>query len=154
MPVGLTRCSRLRPLGERSRLVQPSSITRRLWLKNYARTANPLSTIQPCSTRRLAYYLSYVRRQTAGLHGYTPVDRFRPVSGILLACRRQVTLVLSVTSGCGVDGAPEGVDAGVEVVRGLLEGLVGRSGQHLEPGSRDPLGDNPPEARFAHACSF
>src|SRR4051812_5404443 len=34
-------------------------------------SAHSSSTIQPCSTRRPAYYLSYVRRQTAGPHGYT-----------------------------------------------------------------------------------
>ena len=43
--------------------------------------------------------------------------------------------------------APEGVDAGVPLVRHFLEGLVRFSGHHFEPRARDCLGNCAPEAR-------
>src|SRR5918997_526855 len=46
-----------------------------------------------------------------------------------------------------LDLAPEGLRAGVELVRDLLEGLMCLPGHDVEARVRDPRGDRPTEAR-------
>ncbi len=48
-----------------------------------------------------------------------------------------------------LDLPPEGVNLGVEQVRGFLEGLVGFLSQDLQPGTRDAVGD---DAAVAWGC--
>jgi hypothetical protein len=89
----------------------------------------------------------------------TDHERFRSVCEAVVWLKRRSGLVAGTSvrpwrarregrvSGAGVDVAPEGVDAGVELVRDLLEGLMGFAGHDLEERVRDLGGNGSTEAR-------
>jgi hypothetical protein len=77
--------------------------------------------------------------------------RARPAATRLLLPKKRYSArwrgLLRLMSARRLDFAPEGIDAGVELVRDLLEGLVGLAGHDLEARARDCLGDESAEAR-------